>query len=100
MLWEKSAEGVVFNRQVVEGPKGLCKYVWQCVLLSLPVLAASHRMVINQYRDTVHSMAWGLVVALGFKTHLNRLVRTRMLGGVAGVPEQSGPLCRSHCSST
>ncbi len=28
-------------------------------------------------------------------TRPNRLVRTRMLGGVAGVPEQSGPLCRS-----
>ena len=29
------------------------------------------------------------------KLVLNRLVRTRMLGGVGGVPEQSGPLSRS-----
>ena len=38
---------------------------------------------INQFRDAVHSRAWGLVVTLDLKTHLNRLVRTRMLGGGA-----------------
>ena len=67
-----------------------------CRLL-FPVLAASHRMVINEYRDAVHSMAWGLVATLGLTTHLNRLVRTRMLGGVQGARSNPGPYA-DYCS--
>jgi hypothetical protein len=40
-------------------------------------------------------MAWDLAPASVLKLVLNRLVRTRMPGGVGGVPGQPGPLSRS-----
>jgi len=50
--------------------------------------------------STIHgdgrdSMAWDLAPASVLKLVLNRLVRTRMPGGVGGVPGQPGPLSRS-----
>ena len=47
-------------------------------------------------------MAWDLASASVLKLVLNRLVRTRMPGGVGGAPGQPGPLSRSVvlCSTT
>ena len=95
---QKSAEAVVptlHDQGRRKGPKGHEQVrvtpVSQC--RSCKGRTAVWRSIIRG--DGRDSRAWGLVSASALKLVLNRLVRTRMLGGVGGAPEQSGPLSRS-----
>ena len=80
----KSADGIVVGLKVSEDLKGTSKYVLQAARFVSISGCKTPYGVVSERGANCDPMAWVFAETQRFKTRLNRLVRTRMLGGVGG----------------